>query len=430
MYYIASMAETFTETPEERTTDALQIVAAILLGVAATLTAVAAFNAALKDGEALQSYTESTRQLSDANFYWSTGNGVEDGDFALFVEYAAASQEDEDLAGYFYDLMRPEMQEAIDWWAKPENEDVDDPFDTDAGSPYYVEQYDAAQSLEEQANASFEDGASKDDNGDQFELAAVFFALTLFFGGIATLFANRRVTVALLSAAGVTIVIGGITLFARLLEHARVRLSASSSGAPSGLEVLEVLEVAARGGAALALVLRATCAAAVRLVGGGGHLHEADLADLHSRVERDRQTGDVGELERDVPVEPGVDEPGGRVDQQSEAAERRLALDTSDQVVGHADAFQGGAEHELAGMQHERLVAVDGDLDEFGEVDHVLLDVDDAASVVAEHPEEVRDPHVDRRRLDERLVERVDHDPAGGELFTDGAVGQDHDRPR
>lgn len=208
--YTASMAETFTETPAERTTDALQIVAAILLGIAATLTAVAAFNAALKDGEALQSYTESTRQLSDANFFWSAGRGVEDGDLALFVEFAAASQEDEDLAGYFYDLMRPEMQEAVDWWA--ENEDAIDPFDTEAGSPYYVEEYDEAAALEEQAQATFEDGASKDDNGDQFELAAVFFALTLFFGGIATLFANRRVTVALLSAAGVTIVIGFITL--------------------------------------------------------------------------------------------------------------------------------------------------------------------------------------------------------------------------
>ena len=89
-----------------------------------------------------------------------------------------------------------------------------------------------------------------------------------------------------------------------------------------------------------------------------------------------------------------------------------------------------GAEHELAGMQHERLVAVDGDLDELGEVDHVLLDIDDAAGVVAEHPEQVGDAHVDRRRLDERLVERVDDDPAGGELFTDGAVGQDHDGSR
>ena len=63
---------------------------------------------------------------------------------------------------------------------------------------------------------------------------------------------------------------------------------------------------------------------------------------------------------------------------------------------GHGDAFVGGAQHELAGMEDERVVAVLGDLDQLGEVDHVLLDVDDAAGVVAEHAEQVRDAHVDR----------------------------------
>jgi hypothetical protein len=205
------MADTFTETPAEPTSDTWQIVAAVILGIAATLTAIAAFNAALKDGEALQNYTESTRQLSDANFYWSAGRGVEAADLALFVEFAAASQEDEDLASYLYDLMRPEMQESVDWWA--ENPDAIDPFDTEAGSPYVVAEYDEASALEEQAKATFQTGAEADDNGDEFELAAVFFALTLFFGGIATLFRSRRVTVALLATAVVTLAIGAVTLF-------------------------------------------------------------------------------------------------------------------------------------------------------------------------------------------------------------------------
>ena len=58
----------------------------------------------------------------------------------------------------------------------------------------------------------------------------------------------------------------------------------------------------------------------------------------------------------------------------------------------------------------------------------IVLDVDHAGGVVAEHAEQVRDAHVDRRRLDQRLVERVDHDPPGGELFAEGAVGEDHAR--
>ena len=81
-------------------------------------------------------------------------------------------------------------------------------------------------------------------------------------------------------------------------------------------------------------------------------------------------------------------------------------------------------------MEHERLGAAVGDLDEFGECGHVLLHVDDAAGVVAEHPEEVGDAHVDRRRLDERFVERLDDDPAGGQLFAKASVGEDHESAR
>jgi hypothetical protein len=205
------MVDAFTETPHEPATDRWQIVAAVVLGIAATLTALAAYNAALKDGEALQNYTESTRELSDANFFWSAGRGVEAGDLALFVEFASESQKEDGLASYFYDLMRPEMQQAVDWWA--DNPDAIDPFDTGAGSPYVVTEYDDAAALEEQAQATFAAGAAADDNGDQFELAAVFFALTLFFGGIATLFRSRRVTVALLVVAGVTLTVGAVTLF-------------------------------------------------------------------------------------------------------------------------------------------------------------------------------------------------------------------------
>ena len=98
----------------------------------------------------------------------------------------------------------------------------------------------------------------------------------------------------------------------------------------------EVLEVPARRRAPLALVLRAGRARPVGMVGRRRHLQEADLADLHARVDRDRQAGHVRQLERDVPVEAGVDEAGRGVDQQPEPAERALALEPRDEVVGRA----------------------------------------------------------------------------------------------
>ena len=54
---------------------------------------------------------------------------------------------------------------------------------------------------------------------------------------------------------------------------------------------------------------------------------------------------------------------------------------------GSTHPLQGGAQHELAGVQDERVVGVD--LHQGGELRQVLLHVDMAHGVVAEHPEAV-----------------------------------------
>ena len=43
-----------------------------------------------------------------------------------------------------------------------------------------------------------------------------------------------------------------------------------------------------------------------------------------------------------------------------------FALEPRDEIVGQRDALEGGAEHELAGVQDERAVVAD--LDQLGEV--------------------------------------------------------------
>ena len=112
------------------------------------------------------------------------------------------------------------------------------------------------------------------------------------------------------------------------------------------------------------------------------------------------------------------------MDQQAQTPERRLSLQSRHEVVGQGDALEGGAEHELTGMEDERTVV--GHLDELGEVLLALLRVDEGRGVVAEHPEVAVDVEVDRRRLHRVRPERVDHDTPGGELLADGHVGEDH----
>ena len=205
------MVDNFIDTPEDPATDRNQIIAAIVLGIAAVLTALAAYNAALADGNALQGYTTSTRTLNDANAFYAQGNSTSSADQALFVEFATARfQAEEERAEYLTTLMRPELVAAVEWWES--TEEAVSPFDAVEGNPYTVEDFTIASELEEQAAAEFDEGAKADDKGDIFELAAVFFALTLFFGGVATLFAKKSVTVALLGIGGVTLLVGAVNL--------------------------------------------------------------------------------------------------------------------------------------------------------------------------------------------------------------------------
>ena len=208
------MTDAFVEAPAEPAKDRFQLVAAILLGLAATLTAFSAYQASLKDGEALQGYTTSTRSLNDANAYYSEATQVFALDQQLFVEYATAAQTDKSLAAYLRTLMRPGLEEAMQWWET--TEEAVTPFDPLEGNPYVIEQQGTAIELEQQAEAQFEAGSEADDIGDQFELATVLFAITLFFGGIATLFSRAPITAALLVIATLTIAVGAVVLFRAL----------------------------------------------------------------------------------------------------------------------------------------------------------------------------------------------------------------------
>lgn len=205
------MTDTFVEAPAEPSHDIKQIIAAIILGIAATLTAFAAYNAALSDGDALAGYTNSTRLLNDANAFYSQGNVTVASDQALFVQYAVAAEEGRvELTEYLTTLMRPEMQEAINWWIS--TEEAVTPFDEVEANPYVVPDFVEANGLEAEAQAAFDEGSDADEQGDKFELAVVLFALTLFFGGIATLFAKPSVSTALLLMSGVTVTAGAIRL--------------------------------------------------------------------------------------------------------------------------------------------------------------------------------------------------------------------------
>ncbi|WP_245852489.1 DUF4337 family protein [Blastococcus aggregatus] len=63
--------------------------------------------------------------------------------------------------------------------------------------------------MSEEADAAYQDAVAADDKGDRFDLATVFLALSLFFGGIATVFRRHLPQVATLAIGGAGLLIGG-----------------------------------------------------------------------------------------------------------------------------------------------------------------------------------------------------------------------------
>ena len=207
------MSETGTADVDiDRGSARIELVAAILLGIAGVLTAWAAYNAALTDGDALKGYTQSTTTTADANFFYEKGNQQFSSDSATFLQYALEVERgNEEIAlAIRNSLFTPELAAAVDAWDA-------DTSDTQPVSPldpslYQLESLTEAERLATEAQAQFAAAQEVDDAGDKFELAAVFLAVALFFAGIASLFKVHRVRVALLIGSALLIVPGIIAI--------------------------------------------------------------------------------------------------------------------------------------------------------------------------------------------------------------------------
>ena len=193
-------------------TNWIELMAAILLGVAGVLTAYAAYNGALAGGDALKGYTASSRTTADANGEYSDYSQTFSADQAVFLQYQILVEQglDDTAAVVKSDIMSVELEAATDaWLALPEGEGPLNPLATDE---YVIASLDNANALFAQADQGFADAQQVDDQGDKFDLASVFLAVSLFFAGIAALFKVRRIRIAMLGASGLLIVPGLIAI--------------------------------------------------------------------------------------------------------------------------------------------------------------------------------------------------------------------------
>lgn len=196
------------------TGDRLDILLAALLGIAAVFTAWAAYQSALLGGDASKGFTEATRTSAAANAASNASSQIRINDQALFLEYAtAAQQENLELVAYLRtSLMRPELVAAIEWWeATPDGPDSPtSPFVPENPNWTDAESVKAAE-LNAQAVTQVQTAERLDKRGDSFDLVTVILATSLFLLGIASVFKQPKIKLAM----GM---IGAVALVAALIR--------------------------------------------------------------------------------------------------------------------------------------------------------------------------------------------------------------------
>lgn len=200
-----------TGVEPESTNGRMEIAIAIMLGVAAIVTAWCSFQSGLLNGEVQKSYSEGIRSADAASQAYNMAVSNDIRDEALFLEFAKAAQNgDEETATYILDtLMSPELAAAVGWWSEqPDEAGYDSPFVEDNPN-WSTALFDEAEALDETAQSYFDAAEKSDRDGDAFDQLTVVLAVALFFLGIAGLSRQRRVMIGLASI-GVVIVASAI----------------------------------------------------------------------------------------------------------------------------------------------------------------------------------------------------------------------------
>jgi len=196
-----------SEAIGEWSRDRLEIVVAILLGLAAIVTAWCSFQASQLGDLVQKNLAEGVREADAASQSYNSAIANDIRDQTLFLEFAKAAQaDDEETALYILEtLMSPELAAAVNWWSsQPDDSGFDSPF-VKENPEWSNALYEEAAAFDESSQAYFDAAERADRDADDFEVLTVILALSLFFFGVAGLSRQRRVMIGL-STVGTVIV--------------------------------------------------------------------------------------------------------------------------------------------------------------------------------------------------------------------------------
>ena len=188
--------------------DRVEQVIAVMLGLAAIITAWTAFQSSQLGDKVQESFSEGIRSSDQASQEYNTAIATDNQDQAIFLEYAKALvAEDEVTATYIQEsLMSPELAAAVEWW-------IEQPDDTGPDSPFVEENpnwddssWNTAADLDVEAQQYFDSARQADADGDEFDLLEVIVTLSLFLFGVASLVRQQKIQVGLAAVGGLILI--------------------------------------------------------------------------------------------------------------------------------------------------------------------------------------------------------------------------------
>ncbi len=199
-----------TNNSESKTSfkDRVEQIIAVMLGLAAIITAWTAFQSSQLGDKVQESFSEGIRSSDQASQEYNTAIATDNQDQAIFLEYAKALvAEDEVTATYIQEsLMSPELAAAVEWW-------IEQPDDTGPDSPFVEENpnwddssWATAADLDVEAQQYFDSARQADADGDEFDLLEVIVTLSLFLFGVASLVRQQKIQVGLAAVGGIILI--------------------------------------------------------------------------------------------------------------------------------------------------------------------------------------------------------------------------------
>jgi hypothetical protein len=170
----------------------LEVVIAVLLGLAAIVGASAAYFGHVAEGHAVKRYNEAVRSSSDSSLFYNQGNQRLIQYETIFQDYAKEAYQGTKSGDYTFPayiqttLMDERLSKMVTWWTSNGNtKKYHSPFV--AQDPYYViPEFAKGAALDKQTQELFKEGKDDEHRSNQYTLVEVLIASALFLYGIAS----------------------------------------------------------------------------------------------------------------------------------------------------------------------------------------------------------------------------------------------------